>query len=351
MKHPPSSICILRLSAIGDVTHMIPVVRTIQKHWPDTKLTWIIGKNEAKLVDDIADINFVIFDKSKTVASYRTIAKAMKNQIFDVLICAQVSFRANLISTFIPAKLKLGYDKTRSKDLHTLFTGENIAAVPKQHVLDSFFSFIEHLGINERQLAWDYVIPKEAYDFAEQYIDKKRLNVIISPCSSHPKRNWRNDRYAAVADYAVESLNAHVILCGGPSAIEQKTGEEIEHLMRTKVTNLIGKDNLKKFLALIKHADAIITPDSGPAHMAAGLETPVLGLYAASNYKRSGPYLSQEWCVDKYDEAAKKFKNKSANELKWGTKLEYDGVMDLISVEDVTNKLEQLSKQITKGNS
>lgn len=348
MKHPPNSICILRLSAIGDVTHMIPVVRTIQKHWPDTKLTWIIGKNEAKLVDDIADINFVIFDKSKTVASYRSIAKAMKNQIFDVLICAQVSFRANLISTFIPAKLKLGYDKTRSKDLHTLFTGENIAAAPKQHVLDSFFSFIEHLGINERQLTWDYVIPKEAHDFAEQHIDKNRLNVIISPCSSHPKRNWRNDRYAAVADYAVESLNAHVILCGGPSAIEQKTGEEIEHLMRTKITNLIGKDNLKKFLALIKHADAIITPDSGPAHMAAGLETPVLGLYAASNYKRSGPYLSREWCVDKYDEAAKKFKNKSANELKWGTKLEYDGVMDLISVEDVTNKLEQLSKQIIK---
>ncbi|MBT8113380.1 MAG: glycosyl transferase, partial [Gammaproteobacteria bacterium] len=74
MKHPPSSICILRLSAIGDVTHMIPVVRTIQKHWPDTKLTWIIGKKEAKLVDDIADINFVIFDKSKTIASYRSIA-------------------------------------------------------------------------------------------------------------------------------------------------------------------------------------------------------------------------------------------------------------------------------------
>lgn len=351
MKHPPSSICILRLSAIGDVTHMMPVVCTIQKYWPETKLTWIIGKNEAKLVDDIPDINFIIFDKSKTVASYRSIAKAMKNQMFDVLICAQVSFRANLISTLIPAKLKLGYDKTRSKDLHTLFTGQRISAVLEQHVLDSFFSFIEHLGLIERELVWNYVIPKEAHDFAEQYIDNNRLNVVISPCSSHPKRNWRNDRYAAVADYAVESLNAHIILCGGPSDIEQKTGEEIERLMQTKATNLIGKDNLKKFLALLKRADVIITPDSGPAHMATGFNTPVLGLYAASNCQRSGPYLSQGWCVDKYDEAAKIFKNKSAKDLKWGTKLEYDGVMDLISVEDVKRKLKQLSKQITKGNS
>ena len=121
--------------------------------------------------------------------------------------------------------------------------------------------------------------------------------------------------------------------------------------MQNQATNLIGKDTLKKFLALLKYADAIITPDSGPAHMATGFNTPVLGLHAASNPKRSGPYLSQDWCIDKYNEAAIKFKNKPANELKWGTKLEYDGVMDLISVDDVTSKLEQLLKRQTKGNS
>ena len=86
--------------------------------------------------------------------------------------------------------------------------------------------------------------------------------------------------------------------------------------------------------------------------MATGFNTPVLGLHAASNPKRSGPYLSQEWCINRYNEAAIKFKNKPANELKWGTKLEYDGAMDLISVDDVTSKLEQLSKNDkTKGNS
>ena len=80
--------------------------------------------------------------------------------------------------------------------------------------------------------------------------------------------------------------------------------------------------------------------------MATGFNTPVLGLYAASNPKRSGPYLSIEHCVNKYDEAAKLFRDKPASELKWGTKLEYEGVMDLISVEDVTNKLSSILSNI-----
>ena len=350
MKQAPNSICILRLSAIGDVTHMIPVVRTLQKHWPKTKLTWVIGKNEANLVNDIPNINFIIFDKSNSFKSYRSIWKVMQNQRFDVLICAQVSLRANFISTLIPAELKLGYDEARAKDLHSLFVNKYIPATQHQHVLDSFFSFIEQLGLKQRELTWDYTIPGEAEEFAKQYIDESRFNLLISPCSSHPLRNWNSKRYAAVVDYAVLKLNANVILCGGSSEIEKNTGTEIENATQTQVTNLIGKDTLKKFLALLKQANALITPDSGPAHIATGFNTPVLGLYAASNSKRSGPYLSQSWCVDKYDEAARKFKNKSATELKWGTKLEYDGAMDLIEVEDVTEKLNQLFEFQAKVN-
>ena len=342
MNNPPGSICILRLSAIGDVTHMVPVVRTIQKFWPNTKLTWVIGKNEANLVADFPNIEFILFDKSRTLASYRSITKQMKNKQYDVLLCAQVSLRANFISKLIPAKLKLGYDKARAKDLHTRFIDTSIPSTPEQHVLDSFFSFIEYLGLQERELSWEYEVPAEAHEFANKYIDTQRPNVIISPCSSHPKRNWSSERYAAVADYVTQSLKTHVILCGGPSEIEKKMGVDIEQTMKTHATNLIGKDNLKKFLALLMRADVIITPDSGPAHMATGCNTPVLGLYAASNSKRSGPYLSLNNCVDRYNQAAQKYKNKPAHELKWGTKLEYEGVMDLISIEDVINQLESI---------
>ena len=342
MNFPPNSICILRLSAIGDVTHMVPIVRTLQKFWPKTKLTWVIGKNEVDLVSDIENIEFIVFDKSHTIRSYRSISKQMKARSFDILICAQVSLRANFIIKLIPAKLKLGYDKLRAKDFHSLFINESIEYTPEQHVLDSFFSFIEQIGLKERELIWNYFIPSNAHEFAEQYIDKMRLNIIISPCSSHSKRNWSCIRYAEVADYAIQEFDAHVILCGGPSETEYALGKEIQKHMQHKATNLIGKDNLKKFLALLKRADVIITPDSGPAHMASGVNTPVLGLYAATNPRRSGPYLSIDNCINKYDQAAEEFRNKTASELKWGAKLEHEGVMDLINTEEVIEKLKQI---------
>ena len=322
---------------------MVPVVRTIQKYWPETELTWVIGNNEAKLVDDIPDIEFIKFNKTNGVSSYQAIARQTRQRKFDVLLCTQVSLRANIISTLIHADLKLGYDRTRSKDLHSFFIRQHIKPTPQQHVLDSFFSFIEHIGLPHRDMRWEYSIPDEAYQFAKRHLADGRFKVIISPCSSHPLRNWRAERYAAIADHAIRTLDAQVILCGGRSKVELQMGQKIEAHMQMKALNLIGKDTLKKFLALLQSADVIISPDSGPAHMAAGLDTPVIGLYAASNPKRSGPYFSRQWCVDKYGAAARAFKNKSENELKWGTKLEYPGVMDLIAVDEVTSKLDTFS--------
>ena len=130
------------------------------------------------------------------------------------------------------------------------------------------------------------------------------------------------------------------MLCGGPTEIEKRFGEEIARMASVPVQNLIGKDSLLEFLAILKKTDVLITPDSAPAHMANITDTPVVGLYAASNPRRSGPYKSFRYCVNKYDEAAKKYKGKPADKLKWGTKIEVPGAMELIQVEDVIQKLE-----------
>ena len=343
MEGPPRSICLLRLSAMGDVAHMVPVVRTIQKYWPETALTWIIGKSEARLVHDIPGVEFVEFDKTNFLESLRSVARRIGRRRFDVLLCPQVSLRANVISTLVRADLRLGYDKARAKDLHSLFVRRHVPPTPRQHVLDSFFSFIEYLGLRDRDMRWDYDIPDEAHEFAREHLTDGCLNVLISPCSSHPLRNWSAQRYAAVADHAANALDAKVILCGGPSAEERRMGQEIESHMQFQALNLIGKDTLKKFLALLQGADVLISPDSGPAHVAAGVGTPVIGLYAASNPERSGPYFSRQWCVNKYGVAAQTFRNKPEDELKWGTKLEYEGVMDLIDVDEVTSRLDALA--------
>ena len=132
-----------------------------------------------------------------------------------------------------------------------------------------------------------------------------------------------------------------VVLCGGRSELERSTTDAILAAMRTPALDLVGKDTLKQLPALLERADLVVTPDSGPMHIANAMGTKVLGLHAASNPLRSGPYSDVRYCVDKYDAAARKFMGRPASELKWGAKIEFEDVMALISVQDAVDAFER----------
>ena len=339
MNNAPRSICLLRLSALGDVTHVLPLVRTLREAWPQVELTWVIGKGEKRLLDGLDGVRFVEYDKKAGFAGMRAIGRELRAQLgaqgrYDALLQMQVAARANLLSAFAPARRRIGYDRARAKDLHGLFVNERIPDRPGIHVLDAIGSFCEPLGLRQTQVRWDMPVPAEAYEWARaQWPDDGRPSLLISPCSSHALRNWRSERYAAVADHAA-ARGWRVVLCGGRSELERRTADEILAAMSSPALDLVGKDTLKQLPALLARGQLLMTPDSGPMHIANAMGTKVLGLHAASNPARSGPYSDRRYCADRYDDAARKYRGKPAAELKWGTKIEHDGVMDLISVED-----------------
>ncbi len=345
----PQSVCILRLSAIGDTCHVLAVIRTLQRAWPETKFTWVIGRVEAKLLGHIPDIEFIPVDKKSKAKAYRTLREAMRGRRFDVLMHMQLALRASLMSMLIPAKIKLGFDRKRARELQWLFTTDRIRPAERQHVLDALFGFAEKFGVYEKLLRWDIPIPAEAHDYARKLIpDGAGQTLVISPCSSHVLRNWRPEYYAQVADYAITSLGMKVVLVGGRSDVELRMGREIQLHMRKPAKNAIGKDTLIQLLATLERATVVLSPDSGPAHMATAVGTPVVGLYAATNPARSGPYLSRQWCVDKYDVAARQLLGKPATEIPWSTKIEKPGVMDLITPDEVNKKLHSVLVALQK---
>lgn len=346
---PPQHICILRLSALGDISHTLPIVRTLQKHWPETQITWVIGKLEHQLVCGIPDIEFIVFDKNQGLAAYKALRRQMRGRRFDVLLHMQMSIRASLASLLIPAKIRLGFDKQRAKDLQWLFTNHKIAHKPKQHVIDSFFGFTEALGIEEHVLEWNIPIPDDARAYAEKTISTDKKTLIISPCSSMSYRNWTAEGYAEVADYAAERHDMQVVLCGGPSATEHEYGEKITGLCRHKPLNLIGRTDIKQLLALLKKADLVIAPDSGPAHLATAVGTPVIGLYAATNPDRARPYLSSDLVVNKYPEAVAEKYGKPIDQLPWGIRVRGTYTMEWITIKDVTNTLEIAFSHLQTG--
>jgi len=339
---PPRSLCILRLSAIGDACHVVPIVRTLQHAWPATQLTWIIGKTEARLMNFIEGVEFITVDKGASLAGLRALRAQLRGRRFDVLLHMQLALRASLAALCVPAAVKLGFDRARARELQWLFTNARIAPRAREHVLDSFFGFPAALGVNERLLRWDLSLPAGACAYAEGLIPDARPTLVISACSSHALRNWRAERYAAVAEHAASRHGMRVILAGGPGELERRTAAAIEHACHAPLINQVGQDTLPELLALLARARVLVTPDSGPAHMATMVGTPVVGLYAATNPARSGPYLSGRWCVDAYAEAARTFRGCEPAELPWNHKIEEPGVMDLIRVDQVTAKIDEL---------
>jgi len=350
--NPPETLCLLRLSALGDITHVLPTLRTLQKHWPQTKITWVIGKTEYQLVKAIKNINFIIFDKSAGLASYRELNRQIKSQLdgksFDVLLHMQLSIRASVASLAIPAKIKLGFDKARAKDMQTLFCNRQITpASTRQHVLDSFLEFPRYFDLDPA-LDWQLPVSPAAIGTIKNRLatniptgDKKIF--VINPCAVAKAKNWRNwtvQGYAAIADYVCEQHDMQVVLTGGHSQLEKETAAQIIGLCKVaRPLNLIASTSIDELVATLHLADIVLAPDTGPVHIASALGTDTIGLYASTNPERAGPYNHQQYVVNKYPQALLKYNQKTVANARWGERIKTADCMTLITVDDVKQKI------------
>jgi heptosyltransferase I len=347
-----NSICILRLSAIGDCCHTLAVARTLQAALPQTSITWVIGKTEHRLLGDAHGIEFITFDKTGGTGALLDLRKQMRGRNFDVLLNMNASMRANIVSLAIPARRRIGFDKARARDFQWAFCNERIAPLQmgKRHVLDGLFQFAEHIGVTDRQLHWDIPISAEDHTFAAQ-LTEHAPTCVISPCSSQRARNFRNwniANYVELIAYLQASYGAKVILTGANSDIEQEYARELT--ARTSgVTDLIAKTTLKQLFALIDAATLVICPDSGPAHMATAAGTPIIGLYATSNPERTGPYIDRQLTANRYPDAVQKEFGKSADEVRFGQRVRNPDAMDLITIADVKQKVDLVLGGLPEG--
>lgn len=331
-----NSLCLLRLSAIGDVCHAVAMVQAIQRHYPDLKITWVIGKLEYQLLKHLPGIEFVIFDKSQGWRSYVNLRKALKGRKFDVLLHMQVALRATIASLAISAKVRVGFDRARAKEGQWLVTNHRVEPLATPHVLEGFMGFAKAIGVTDLTPKWDIPVPIADTEFAQSRIKEGERVFIICAAASKAERNWLAERYAAVATHAI-SLGFKVMLCGGPTPLEKALADAIQQACPAKIDNQVGKTSLTQLLALLKRAAVVLAPDTGPAHMAVTQGTPVIGLYAHSNPGRTGPYLSQQYVVSVYD---KVIAEQASSPVKWGTRAKGEQLMALISVESVIEKFD-----------
>ena len=318
---------------------MVPLIRTLQASLPNAQLTWVISRPAFDLVEGMDGVEFIVIDKPKTLTDYWQFKRQMSRRDFDFLLAPQASLRTNLLYPLIKAKRKIGYDARRANDGHGWFVRERIRP-GLEHTVDGFLKFAEPLGVSKQIIRWDLPITAADYEWAQNHLPQQGPILIVNPAASKPERSWSVDRYIAVLQQVREQWQAQIVLTGGPGDYDKQLADQI--LQVIPATNLVGKTKPKQLLAVISKATAVLCPDTGPSHMSAAVNTPVVALHAVTNPFISGPYIFQHLVVNRYPQAVEKVLGLTMKQHVWGTQVHGDEAMKLISVDDVMKKLAEI---------
>lgn len=295
---PPREIAIVMLSALGDAVHVLPVVTALDRAWPEARITWVIQPVPQKLAAHHPGVDeFILFRRRRGMEAWRSYAElkeTLAGRRFDLVLNLQVYMKAGLITSLMPADVKVGFDRRRARDLNWLFTTHRIPPRPLGHVQDAYFEFLEYLGVDPHPVAWNIRFTEEERSAQRMFFaDLPRPVCAIVVGTSKPQKNWAPERYARVIEALDADHGVRCVLVGGPSPIERQAAAEIKRLCSAPLVDALG-DDVRRMMWLLEGADLAISPDTGPLHIARALDTPVVGLYGYTNPKRYGPYRKYE---------------------------------------------------------
>ncbi|MDR0352348.1 MAG: glycosyltransferase family 9 protein [Opitutaceae bacterium] len=345
----PRTICLVRLSALGDVVMVAPLIKMLRREWPAARITWVIGKAAHPAVASLArlGVEFVVIDKPRGARDYLALRRRLAGRHFDALLCLQASWRANLVYPCIRARRKIGYGRDRAKDCHAWFVRETLpaAAAGTAHILDGFLQFGEALGgaraAEDYEGAWGLEPPPEARAWADGALPAGPW-LAVAPCASKAERDWPASGWAAVAAHAWRAHRLPAVLLGGPAARDAATAAEIRALLPPDcpVTDLTGRTDVPRLLAALERCALLLAPDTGATHIARAFGRPVVGLYAVAPSSRTGPYRRTEYCVDKFVEAVALVHGAGSAKARRGARVHDPRAMGLIGTEEVSAALD-----------
>lgn len=311
---PPRSILIVMLSAIGDAVQVLPVVSALRRTFPKCRITWVIHPASHALVRDHPAVDrFVVYPRVRGPGAWRPLSQAVRELqslaasgpggCFDLLLALQVYFKAGLITALAPARVKLGFDRHRSRDLNGLFTTHRIPPHPdgQAHTQDQYFEFLTALGIVPEPVTYGLTLTNGEREEQRRFFSRmegQACAVVVG--TSDPRKDWTPNGYARVLEGLESDFRLKPVLVGGDTERERAMARRIADSSRTKPLNAL-QDGIRRVLWLLDGCALVVSPDTGPLHMARALEKPVVGLFGYTNPKRSGPYrMFTDLVVDGY---------------------------------------------------
>lgn len=334
----PDNICIVMMSAVGDAVHVLPVINALKRANPRTRITWVLQPGPASLVRGHRSVDeIIVFDRARGLAAFAGVGAELAKRRFDLVMNLQVYFKAGIVTALTNAPVRLGFDRARARDFNWLFTNRKIPGSPVQHVQDQYFEFLAALGVSPDPVEWDLGPWPQEGEWQRRFkssIDRPIASIVVG--TSKPEKDWVPERWAKIADALHEKFGMQVVLVGAKSERELAAERIVLERARQRPRSELGS-GLRNLVSILDASALVLSPDTGPLHMAVALDRPVISLMGYTNPKRTGPYRRfQDLIIDAYGDPGENYPISMENR---------PGRMKLIEVHHVLEKVSLWRKQ------
>ena len=286
---PPKSVVVVKPSSLGDVVHTLPAVALLKRHWPKTRLQWLINSEWAPLlegnpyVDEILDFPRRAFrGLGAPVAAARWAARLCGTVSADLVLDFQGLLRSGTLSKLCRAEKGMIVGLSDAREGARLFYDQTVEISTKVHAVDRYLSLVEALGVHSSDpLEWP--LPegqRPAVEIPSSY-------VLVHPFSRGRGKSLSLQDVRELC----KVLDPYPVVIAGQNSLEE-IGE-------THTLNLVNRTTLSELIWLIRNAAFVISVDSGPMHIAAAIAPRLLSLHTWSDPRKVGPYRDDAWIWQK----------------------------------------------------
>ena len=297
----PKNILVVRTDRIGDVVLTLPIANIIKKHFPDSRVSFLIREYTKSLCENNLFINEIITldeadGKTKIFSNIRKIKKK-----FDTAIVAYPTFRIALILFLAGIKTRIGSGYRWYSFLFNKKIYEH-RKISEHHELEYNIRLLKAIGVEEEVSPSTVLFNLHSSPLSRQFVEKELssrsvnlLNklIIIHPGSGGSSIDLPPDQMKRLVYLMAQELDVEILITG--SKTEKELCESL--VVNEKTKNLSGLFDLPELIALIEKSDLIIANSTGPIHIAAALGKYVIGFYPkiiSCSDKRWGPYTNNK---------------------------------------------------------
>ncbi len=288
-----SNVCLVKPSAFGDVVQTLPLLPALRERFPGARLSWVVNAGLVDLVAGHPCLDEAIpFDRKAGWAANWQFLRELRRRRFDLVLDLQGLLRSAVMTWATRAPLRLGLETSREcAHLACHATLPGTGKIVPAH--ERYWRVAEAFGVEGGRRPTTVAFSEDDSRWVTE-----RLRPLPPPYlavhagARWATKRWPVERFATVATKAARGHDFSVVLVGGPD--ERETSRDLARTIERlhpegRVLDLTGGTSLVQLTALLAEADVMLTNDSGPMHLAAGVGTPVVGVFTCTSAVRSGP--------------------------------------------------------------